>query len=87
MRTEQQSITLFTSLILVILLLLLIVIYGCDVTYDKTIIMDCMSTYMLNLGVMDYILSDGNHIYDNNTTTSFSSLLDAAAVLVANAYL
>ena len=50
MRTVQQSITLFPSLLL-ILLLLLIVIYDCDGTYDETesIIMDCMSTYMLNL--------------------------------------
>ena len=50
MRSVQQSITLFASLLLV-LLLLLIVIYDRDGTYDETesIIMDCISTYMLNL--------------------------------------
>ena len=50
MRTVQQSIILFTSLLLV-LLLVLSVIYDCDGAYDETdsIIMDCMSTYMLNL--------------------------------------
>jgi len=39
MRTVQQSIALFASLLLV-LLLLLIVIYDCVGTYDETIIMD-----------------------------------------------
>ena len=39
MRTVQQSIALFASLLLV-LLVLLIVIYDCVGTYDKTIIMD-----------------------------------------------
>ena len=50
MRTVQQSIILFASLFLV-LLLVLIVTYDCDGAYDETnsIIMDCMSTYMLNL--------------------------------------
>ena len=39
MRTVQQSIALFTSLLL-LLLLLLIVVYDCVGTYDETIIMD-----------------------------------------------
>ena len=50
MRTVHQSIILFAFLLLV-LLLVLIVIYDCDGAYDETdsIIMDCMSTDMLNL--------------------------------------
>ena len=56
MRTVQQSIALFASLLLV-LLLLLIVIYDCVGVYDETIIMDwyvgqwwcfVMPTYMVN---------------------------------------
>ena len=39
MRTVQQSIALFASLLL-LLLLLLIVVYDCVGTYDETIIMD-----------------------------------------------
>ena len=31
--------------------------------------------------VMKYILSDGNHMNGNNTTTSLSSLSDAAAAV------
>ena len=41
MRTVQQSIALFASLLLVlVLLLLLIVIYDCVGVYDETIMMD-----------------------------------------------
>ena len=50
MRSVQPSIILCASLLLLLLLLqLLIVIYACDGMYNETIIMDCMSTYMLNL--------------------------------------
>ena len=50
MRTPQQQIALFVSLLLV-LLLVLIVIYDCDDTYDETetIKMECMSTYKFDL--------------------------------------
>ena len=50
MRTVQQSVTLFASLLLV-LLLVLIVINDWHGTFEetKTIIMDCMSTYKVNL--------------------------------------
>ena len=57
MRTVQQSIALFASLLLV-LLLLLIVIYDCVGVYEETIIMDwyvgqwwcfVMPTYLMNL--------------------------------------
>ena len=32
-------------------------------------------------GVMNYVLSDGNRMNDNNTTTSFSSLSVATAAV------
>ena len=142
MRTVQQSIILFASLLL-ILLLVLIVTYGCDGAYDGTIIMnwyvvdlvaisvsicshkdnyytnipnlyvqvgdavDCsiygimlvrmtwytddsvttilddVTTYC-KMGAMNNVSSDGNHMHDNNTTTSPSSLSNTAAVVAVD---
>ena len=55
MRTPQQPVALFTSLLL-ILLLELIVIYDCDCMFDETetIIMECVLDYV-NL-LVEYII-------------------------------